>query len=65
MSLDSFHPLVARWFTTTLGDPTPTQSRGWRAIRGRRHTLIARAESDVLHFDIRLQGEAETVFFAF
>src|SRR5438094_887841 len=41
MSLDSFHPLVARWFTTTLGDPTPTQSRGWRAIRGRRHTLIA------------------------
>src|SRR5919201_6151243 len=41
MSLDSFHPLVARWFTTTLGDPTPTQSRGWSAIRERRHTLIA------------------------
>ena len=31
----------------------------------RRHTLIALAEGDVLHFDICLQGEAETVFFAF
>lgn len=31
----------------------------------RRRTLIARAERDALHFDIRLQGEAETVFFAF
>ena len=36
-----------------------------RVDESRRHTLIARAESDVLHFDIRLQGEAETVFFAF
>src|SRR2546423_4891075 len=41
MSLDIFHPLVARWFTTTLGEPTPTQCRGWSAIRERRHTLIA------------------------
>ncbi len=30
----------------------------------RRHTLIARADGDTLRFDIRLQGEAETVFFA-
>jgi len=36
-----------------------------RVEESRRHTLIARAEKDVLHFDIRLQGEAETVFFAF
>jgi protocatechuate 3,4-dioxygenase, alpha subunit len=36
-----------------------------RVDESRRHTLIARAENDVLHFDIRLQGEAETVFFAF
>jgi protocatechuate 3,4-dioxygenase alpha subunit len=28
-----------------------------------RHTLIARADGSVLHFDIRLQGEGETVFF--
>jgi protocatechuate 3,4-dioxygenase alpha subunit len=29
----------------------------------RRPTLIARRDGDVLHFDIRLQGEGETVFF--
>jgi len=36
-----------------------------RVDESRRHTLIARSEKGVLHFDIRLQGEAETVFFAF
>jgi len=30
----------------------------------RRATLVARAEGDVLHFDVRLQGTGETVFFA-
>jgi protocatechuate 3,4-dioxygenase alpha subunit len=30
----------------------------------RRATLIARADGRALRFDIRLQGEAETVFFA-
>lgn len=30
----------------------------------RRQTLIARSDGKVLHFDIRLQGENETVFFA-
>jgi protocatechuate 3,4-dioxygenase, alpha subunit len=30
----------------------------------RRHTLIARRDGDILHFDIHLQGEGETVFFA-
>ncbi|HEY8634406.1 MAG TPA: protocatechuate 3,4-dioxygenase subunit alpha [Candidatus Dormibacteraeota bacterium] len=30
----------------------------------RRHTLIARRDGDILYFDIRLQGEGETVFFA-
>lgn len=30
----------------------------------RRHTLIAQSEGAVLHFDIRMQGESETVFFA-
>ena len=39
--LPGFHPLVARWFTDTLGPPTDTQLRGWQAIRSRRHTLIA------------------------
>ena len=31
----------------------------------RRHTLIAQSEGAWLRFDIRLQGESETVFFAF
>lgn len=31
---------------------------------GRRHTLVAKAEADGLRFDIYLQGEHETVFFA-
>jgi len=30
----------------------------------RRHTLIARLDGDIVHFDIRLQGEGETVCFA-
>jgi protocatechuate 3,4-dioxygenase, alpha subunit len=29
----------------------------------RRNTLISRVDGEVLHFDIRLQGEGETVFF--
>lgn len=41
MPLDNFHPIVARWFTDTLGEPTPAQLRGWDAIRQGRHTLIA------------------------
>ncbi len=36
-----------------------------RVDAARRHTLIARSDGDVLHFDIHLQGESETVFFAF
>lgn len=30
----------------------------------RRHTLIAHQDADIVRFDIRLQGESETVFFA-
>ena len=41
MSLPAFHPLVARWFTETLGEPTAAQARGWQTIRDGRHTLIA------------------------
>ncbi len=36
-----------------------------RVDAARRHTLIARSDGDVLRFDIHLQGESETVFFAF
>jgi protocatechuate 3,4-dioxygenase alpha subunit len=31
----------------------------------RRHTLMARLDGDIMHFDIRLQGKGETVFFVF
>src|SRR3954465_2173098 len=36
-----FHPITQRWFAETLGEPTSAQTRGWEAIRGGRHTLIA------------------------
>jgi ATP-dependent Lhr-like helicase len=36
-----FHPAVTSWFESTLGTPTSAQQRGWDAIRGGRHTLIA------------------------
>jgi ATP-dependent Lhr-like helicase len=36
-----FHSVVSRWFSETLGEPTPAQARGWKEIRARRHTLIA------------------------
>jgi ATP-dependent Lhr-like helicase len=41
MSLNAFHPSVAAWFQSALGEPTLAQVRGWDAIRQRRHTLIA------------------------
>src|SRR6185295_12486520 len=41
LSLSAFHPIVARWFSETLGEPTAAQAQGWAAIRGRQHTLIA------------------------
>src|SRR6187399_3251438 len=41
MPLSRFHPVVQRWFTETLGQPTPALQQGWAAIRERRATLIA------------------------
>jgi ATP-dependent helicase Lhr and Lhr-like helicase len=41
MSFNRFHPIVQRWFTTTLGQPTAAQLRGWESIHDGRHTLIA------------------------
>src|SRR5213593_547261 len=41
MSLSDFHPVVARWFQETLGEPTAAQRKGWPAIRAGFHTLIA------------------------
>ena len=41
MSFASFHPIVQRWFTETLGSPAPAQLQGWTSIANGRHTLIA------------------------
>ncbi len=41
MSLDLFHPLIARWFTERFREPTPPQAAGWAAIARGEHTLIA------------------------
>jgi ATP-dependent Lhr-like helicase len=39
-ALRQFHPIVARWFTETLGAPSPPQAQGWPAIASGAHTLI-------------------------
>ncbi|MDQ6801182.1 MAG: DEAD/DEAH box helicase [Acidobacteriota bacterium] len=41
MTLEHFHPVIQRWFSETLGQPTTAQEQGWAAIREERHTLIA------------------------
>ena len=41
MSLATFHPAVAQWFTQQVGEPTDCQRRAWAAIRAGRHTLVA------------------------
>ena len=41
MPFPRFHPIVARWFSERIGEPTAAQRRGWAAIREGRHTLIA------------------------
>ncbi|HEY8850095.1 MAG TPA: DEAD/DEAH box helicase, partial [Thermoanaerobaculia bacterium] len=41
MALNDFHPVIQRWFSDTLGEPTESQRQGWAAIREGRHTLIA------------------------
>jgi ATP-dependent Lhr-like helicase len=40
-ALAEFHPIVARWFTETLGTPTRAQQLAWDAIRAGRHTLVS------------------------
>jgi len=40
-ALAQFHPLVAEWFTQTLGEPTAPQNEGWAHTAAGRDTLIA------------------------
>ena len=41
MSLELFHPAVARWFGRTFPSPTEPQLQAWPEIKKQRHTLIA------------------------
>src|SRR5215216_2903723 len=39
-ALRGFHPTVRRWFTETLGAPSPPQQQGWPAIASGENALI-------------------------
>jgi ATP-dependent helicase Lhr and Lhr-like helicase len=41
MPLSSFHPAVARWFASELGEPTEPQQSAWPSIARGEHALIA------------------------
>lgn len=59
---------LLRHLVTRMYFPTETSANAADPVLGivppgRRATLIARKEGNLLHFDVRLQGENETVFF--
>ncbi|WP_274365144.1 DEAD/DEAH box helicase [Paenibacillus thermotolerans] len=39
--LQTFHPVIERWFRRSFGQPTDVQTQAWKAIRSGAHTLIA------------------------
>src|SRR5579875_3349506 len=39
-ALQPFHPLIAEWFESRLGLPTPPQSAGWPLIAAGKSALI-------------------------
>ncbi len=39
--LQSFHPIIARWFQDTIGQPTDVQTASWPALCSGEHALIA------------------------
>ena len=41
MSLSRFHPLIAEWFTSSVGTPTDVQQQAWPAIQSGADVLIA------------------------
>lgn len=41
MPLETFHPIVAQWFTDRFGEPTEPQKLGWPSIARNENTLIA------------------------
>jgi len=41
MPLQSFHPVIQEWFSTTFGEPTDVQRASWPAIQSGKHALIS------------------------
>jgi ATP-dependent helicase Lhr and Lhr-like helicase len=41
MPLSQFHPLIAKWFQSSVGAPTDVQAQAWPAIQSGRDVLIA------------------------
>ena len=41
MPLSCFHPLIAEWFTSSVGIPTDVQQQAWPAIQSVADVLIA------------------------
>jgi ATP-dependent Lhr-like helicase len=41
MGLETFHPLIQRWFRAKFAGPTEPQRDGWPHIAAGRNTLIA------------------------
>ncbi|GMK38787.1 ATP-dependent DNA helicase [Paenibacillus sp. CCS19] len=39
--LQTFHPVIADWFSGAFGQPTDVQTRAWTSIQDGQHTLIA------------------------
>ena len=39
--LHSFHPVIARWFRDSIGEPTDVQTASWPALCSGEHALIA------------------------
>jgi ATP-dependent Lhr-like helicase len=39
-ALGQFHPLISRWFSESLGEPTDLQERAWPRVASGEHTLI-------------------------
>jgi protocatechuate 3,4-dioxygenase alpha subunit len=56
--------LPTRMYFPDEGEANAADPTLQRVPEERRHTLVARDDAGVLRFDVRLQGEDETVFFA-
>lgn len=41
LPLSGFHPLIADWFRTSIGQPTEAQQQAWPAIQSGTDALIA------------------------